>query len=391
MGISLNRHEKRFASVAAALVIIALAAWAWWTKPEWFETEISPQPTQELLAKPVQKPAEPAQTAIPAPQAGASERAPPTEVKKSKEKKKNYQGLPLVKFKAIREKHEWRNWGAAPYAPSQEEACQKASTAIDGLNMPLAVKAHFKQSLGTTCKGGTEVWLTPHQPLEQMWSGPDAHHKESHVMDKMSVGELPVLKSPDGRTYRKGAVAETAKALSWTFVYEGKTYILYLPLVCFNWSWAFGPPPVVPVEECIELSFNAPVGGKVSWGAATTSGPFPPDKCNAQQQGDGPWTAWYGDCPICVLPAIYVQEMQDVLGGNARIPHKYMYLVTAAKQVLSFGPAVQSAVVYICLEDSAGKKTCGVVLMRPQDWKGRHRVEVPDIWLWEGDARCPPT
>lgn len=141
----------------------------------------------------------------------------------------------------------WKNWGAAPYARSLNEACKKAPTAINGFNMPQTVKEHFIEKLGTVCKSDKGVWLTPDMLLEQMWSGPDSHHKEPHVMDKKQVGELPVLRSPDGRPYSKGSVAETAYSFSWTFVYEGKTYILYLPLVCFNWSWAFGPAVPTPV------------------------------------------------------------------------------------------------------------------------------------------------
>ncbi len=143
----------------------------------------------------------------------------------------------------------WKNWGAAPYAKTQVEACRKASLAIDGFTMPPEVKEHFKQALGSSCESGTKVWLTPGMQLEQMWSGPDVRHKKAYLMNQKPVAELPVLKSPDSRPYRKGAVAETAKALSWSWTYEGKTYMLYLPFVCFNWSWSLGPfiPPVVSV------------------------------------------------------------------------------------------------------------------------------------------------
>ncbi|MDD3531701.1 MAG: hypothetical protein PHV99_03885, partial [Candidatus Pacebacteria bacterium] len=151
----------------------------------------------------------------------------------------------------------WSTWGVAPYASSREDACKKAPTAIDGFTMPELVKAHFKVAVGITCEGGTEGWLTPHQKLEQMWSGPDTRHKGPHLMNQKSVAELPVLKSPEGRPYVKNAVAETAKALSWTFVHGGKTYVLYLPFVCFNWSWTFGSP-VVLTQAVLPL---APLSG----------------------------------------------------------------------------------------------------------------------------------
>ena len=276
----------------------------------------------------------------------------------------------------------WNTWDVAPYAHTFGEACKKASLAIDGFDMPSEVKQHFKQVLGSSCKGGTEMWLTPHQTLKQMWSGGQHPHVATDVM----VGELPVLKSPDGRPYRKGSVAETAKAFSWTWTYEGKTYVLYLPFVCFNWSWTFGPPPTVVAEECVEVVFNAPADGHVRWGVGTTTGPLPPDKCNAQRQGDdGVWMAWYGECDICAPALDYID---NVFGSSAAVPHKYLYPTIRTRQTLRFTTSVWNMVLYICLEDVNGLRTCGVYV-RPQDWKGRYHVEISDsLWLWD-EKNCP--
>ena len=135
----------------------------------------------------------------------------------------------------------WKNWGVAPYASSQEEACSKASEAIDGFLMLLPVKEHFKQALGDTCEGGEETLILPAGLLEQMWSVPDARHKKPFIMNRVAVEEIPVPRSASGRAYRDGSVVQAAKAYSWEFAYEGKTYVLYLPYVCFNWSWTFAP------------------------------------------------------------------------------------------------------------------------------------------------------
>ena len=153
---------------------------------------------------------------------------------------------------------QWKMWNVAPYAHSLGEACKKAPEAIDGFSVPAAVKAHFKSVLGASCKDGTRTWLTPGMLLEQMWSGASGKNPQ-HVMNRKLVGELPVTTSPDGRTYHKGAVAETAKAFSWTFVYEGKTYVLYLPFVCFNWSWAHTPSVLTatdPFVACYKVSLD---------------------------------------------------------------------------------------------------------------------------------------
>ena len=156
------------------------------------------------------------------------------------------------------------------------------------------------------------------------------------------------------------------------------------------------PPPVVvatapqpqPVpksaDKCVELSFGADVGGKVRWGIASSSGPMPPSSCNAQKQDDGPWTAWAGQCDDCVGAIGYIR---GILGRAAEIFHKYLYGVTARQQTLRFSTAVWSDVVYICLERKDGKRSCGVY-MRPNDWKGRYSVSIPDN-SWIGDENCP--
>ncbi|MSU74646.1 hypothetical protein EXS57_02610 [Candidatus Kaiserbacteria bacterium] len=281
---------------------------------------------------------------------------------------------------------EWNRWNVAPYATSQEEACKKAPQAIDGFNIPSAVKEAFKSQLGATCKGGKEVWLTPGMHLEEMWSG----GAKPHVMSNKTVGELPVLKSPDGRTYRKGAVAETAKALSWEFVYEGKKYTLYEPFVCFNWSWASSPVPIVTVPvavapKCVELTFYAPVGGKVRWGVGSSTGPLAPDACNAQREGDGPWQAWHGECETCVPQEEYISKL---LGSTAQVPHKYLYPVGVRKQTFRFSSEIWTKVLYFCLEDAIGVKTCGSYI-RPESWKGQYQVQIPDrVWVWD-DRKCP--
>lgn len=187
-----------------------------------------------------------------APQQAEPKKAPHRKKTPVKPKVKN-----AVEVKAA-EQHEpegeWAKWGIAPYASSLEDACKKASVAIEAFSMPDAVRSHFIREVGKTCEG-RETWLTPHQRLEEMWSG----GSHPHIMKGRTVAELPVTMSPDGRPYRKGSVAEAAKTRSWAYVYDGKTYQLYLPLVCGNWSWAYGEPPRV-VERKSPLQLEPIVG-----------------------------------------------------------------------------------------------------------------------------------
>ena len=249
---------------------------------------------------------------------------------------------------------EWNKWNVAPYATSREEACKKAPIAVDGLNMPAAVKEHFKQTLGTTCKGGTEVWLTPHQPLEQMWSG----GKKPHVMNKVTVGELPVLKSPDGRTYRKGAVAETAKALSWTFAHEGRLYTLYLPYVCFNWSW--GLAPTVLAEECFSVQYTVEKGDEIRF-AFLTRKRLPSSAC--WQVCDG------ADCAAPPSPC----DTCEWIGPKSVIPtgyeplHTGRYIARSERQTLRFPREAASEYIALCdFREGLGESDAWIV--QPSAW-----------------------
>ncbi|MCR4333479.1 MAG: hypothetical protein NUV60_00440 [Patescibacteria group bacterium] len=266
----------------------------------------------------------------------------------------------------------WKNWGIAPYAASQDAACKKASEAIDGFLMPSAVKNHFKTKLESTCKGGETFWLTPDMLLEQMWSGPDSRHKTAHLMNRESVAELPVLKSPDGRPYRKGSVAETAKALFWSFTYEGKTYVLYLPFVCFNWSWGFAPVPLPErvIDACATVEYTVQVGDRVRF-AVLARKRLPASACWQLCDGD--------DCAAPPSPC----DTCDWVGPKSVIPaagfeplHTGWYVARAEHQTLRFPLAVMSEYIALCDErDGLGESDSWII--QPSAWIGRTTIVVP--------------
>lgn len=261
----------------------------------------------------------------------------------------------------------WKNWGAAPYATSQEDACKKLSEAIDGFTMPLEAKAYFKRVVGVACNGGAVSWLTPGMALEQMWSGPDSRHKEAYLMNQKSVAELPVLKSPDGRSYRKGAVAETAKALSWTFVCEGKTCALYLPFACFNWSWGF----VDTLEPCSKVEYTVMPGDVVVF-AFLEQALLPASAC--LQLCDG------GECSSLPSPCDDCDwlETLKVLPPGLKPLQTGMYAAKSAKQSLRF-PREATAAVYVGIavtREGLGQSDAWIV--QPSVWSsGVTTVEVP--------------
>lgn len=352
------------------------------------------------------------QTASPAPSAKAAEPAKPTEGAQApkpvegakvapahtEEKQEATPPPPKKKaapatgdrrgrvYPATTRSEEWQNWGAAPFAHTREEACRKAPEAIDGfVEMPAEVKAEFKQLLGVTCSGGKVTYLVAGQLLSGMWTG----GKDPHVMHDVKVAELPVAVAPDGRAYRSNTVFESARALEWQVKRGRKIYKIFLPDVCFNWSYSIEEDQ----ENCVTLTFNAPVNGFVRWGVATKDGkPLKPDACNAQREGaTAPWDAWYGQCDTC-RPAI--GYIRSVVGEKADVPHKYLYQATTeSRQTLRFSREIWNALVYICLERPDGTQSCGVYTGGDGagSWKNRTEVIIPDeLIVWEeGGKNCP--
>ncbi len=265
----------------------------------------------------------------------------------------------------------WDKWNASPYALSFEMACAKAKVAIDGFNIPQAVKEYFKNAF---LKDGEPVWLTPDMLLEEMWTG-GAH---PHVMSKKLVGELPVLRSPDGRKYRRDTVAETAKALSWSRTYEGKNYVLYLPLVCFNWCWSFGSPPAPPpekcpepaVEKCATVKYIVEPNDEVSF-AVFARELLPSSSCWQLCDGDnctalpspcGDDCNWVG--PKSVLPTGFEPL------------HSGKYVARAEKQALRFPLGVEKNYVAICVTRDGKQSDSWIV--QPSAWgEGKTIVVVP--------------
>ena len=268
------------------------------------------------------------------------------------------------KVHAVEKEFKWQHFGAAPYATSRDEAIRTRESAFTKLGFPKPVVALLMEA---TKQPGEKIRLTNGNRLTAMMSKGGVVHRNVLV----SFNKPPV----------SGKMEYAAPAEKWQVSWHGEAYTVFLPEICNNWSAI--EPSRLP-SKCVELTFNAPVGGKVRWGIGTTTGPLPPDVCNAQKQDDGPWTAWYGECDYCIPAIGYIR---GVLGDSAQIPHKYLYPVTHTKQTLRFSTEIWTDVVYICLEDASGRQTCGVY-MRPQDWKKQYHVDILDE-LWQYVGKCP--
>jgi hypothetical protein len=137
--------------------------------------------------------------------------------------------------------------------------------------------------------------------------------------------------------------------------------------------------------DCVSLGFRMKPGmTNARWGAGSRTGPFFDDACNMQRQGNGPWIPWQGPCEECTPPGDFIRR---ILGRAAEFYDRHAYQATAMQQTLRFDRSVLGKVIYICQEGPRGS-TCGVY-MRPQDWKGRTHVDIPDA-LWRADGGdCP--
>ena len=270
----------------------------------------------------------------------------------------------------------WINWGVEPYASSQTEACNKAHAAINGFTMPSEVKEYFMQVIGSGCSGGKQVYLPPGMMLEQTWSG----GKKPHVENNKRVAELPVSTSPDSRPYRKGSVAQTPKALAWAAIHEGKTYVLYLPLVCFNWSWAFGPETSPPSPSAPQvLAKNAAAGEKCATvESIVKSGDEVRYAVFARKRLPASVCWQLCDGKKCSAPPTSCDNC-DWIGSELPIPdtlkpvHTGSYVATEAKQSLRFPREVMDSYVALCVErDGLGESDSWVV--PPTVWDGQATV-----------------
>lgn len=270
---------------------------------------------------------------------------------------------------ALAAEWKWQHFGADPYAKSRTEAMRTRESAFHAMGLPDSV---ITQLMLATEKPGEKIRLVNGDRLAVMLSKGSVVHKDVVVA---------FVKPPIS-----GKMEYAAPAEKWQVSVEGKIYVVILPEICNNWSynWNPAPPPILPPEKCVELSFNAKIGGKVRWGIGSNHGPMPPSACNAQKQDDGPWTAWTGQCDDCYGAISYIR---GILGNKGEIYHKYLYSVTATRQTLRFSTAIWADLVYICLEYADGKKTCGVYML-PQDWRGKYSVTFSDL-LWISDVECP--
>ena len=122
----------------------------------------------------------------------------------------------------------WEHFGASPYAATREEAMKTRESAFKALGLPEKVVAEF---IVATEKAGEKTRINVGDKLDAMLSKGGVAHRDV----------LVAFGSP-----AKG-MEFAAPAEKWTVAWEGKTYTIFLPEVCNNWSSAVKTEPLRPL------------------------------------------------------------------------------------------------------------------------------------------------
>jgi len=315
------------------------------------------------------------------------------------------------------ESHVWSEWGIAPYATDANH-CKKLAEAVDGMDYPDTVKAKFKALAGTTCKDAHIEWVPPDKVLDQMWTG----GKNPHVMNNVTVGELPMTKTPSGRALPKGSAAAAAKALVWSVTEDGVTYYLYDFFACHNFSkWHEpeipvrvipGPPPPAkiiyrtpPAPHCpvIRVFANQQVATLQFIQLTRTGRVRVSGGCPFLYKGPGD-TGWFErpvQCPQGPCDFRYVigaSGLLDAGSGGVNVkgrPGEYDFQVSPDWVAMGEDDAIYA----FCLKLADGTDSCakdirhsdyhdGIAIVgygeageTPHNWAGHER-----IWCWPSDV-----
>ncbi len=254
----------------------------------------------------------------------------------------------------------WTTWGEAPYATSQEEAIRRLPDALRDLNIPEPVRALLQAEVQRNPQG-TRVYLTPGKRFLGMMTG----GVRPHAMHDVVVGRNPV---------RRGAV-QAAEAREWRVDYEGQTYILTLPDICYNWAWNQEPlPQEVALEECAIVEVAVQQGDFLQL-AVFSGASLPSSHCWGYQQS-GEWEMW-GECVECPP---WASIIGNVPAADRRVRMPGVIRVTRTGFVQVRVPvAVERHHLAFYLERNG---LCSWVIVEPSDWRSHSFRLTEAHWTW---------
>jgi hypothetical protein len=123
----------------------------------------------------------------------------------------------------------WRNAGDNPFASSEEEAMARREEAFRRLKFSEEQIQHF---ISETNKPAAVVQIHSGETLGGMVGG---HEKVYFLFPVDFVRQKPTM-------------PVSAEAKMWRIEWEGKMYIIYLPLICRNWAFKIEPMMCATIE-----------------------------------------------------------------------------------------------------------------------------------------------
>lgn len=285
----------------------------------------------------------------------------------------------------------WSGWGLDPYARSESEAYSDKKIdgalkdAVDAGCMPQVVADKLKEAVRQSPKGTTPdqlpTYLPPGIHIDMMETG---HHGP---MFNVTVGRI---------ASGKGAV-KAAEARVWAVEYDGKRYVLLLPMPCFNWSvlTQFTTAPLAK-PGCAEILVPAKGGEAVMYAKYNES---KPSECDALKgPADTDWRVMPTQCPDgpCRPPKT-INGYTIFQNGGWRVKGKGgIYRVRVSKEFALHG------VLELCLRNAAGQNSCGLKVQwddyqqnvavvhysKPAAVQAAAQKPVVRLLYWKFDGNC---
>jgi len=245
---------------------------------------------------------------------------------------------------------EWKHFGADPYATTRTEAMQKRESAFRAMGLPTPV---IKQLLQVTEKPGEKVRLVVGDHLSAMMSKGGVVHRDVTV-----AFSAPVR----GMEY-------AAPAEKWEVFWQGRTFTVFLPEICFNWSFRVTDMTVTVAQSCATLNYTVEPGDEVRF-AVLARKRLPASAC---------WQLCDGT--VCSAPPSPCDTC-DWIGPKSVIPagfeplHTGLYVAQAAKQSLRFPREVMSEYIALCATRKVLGQSDSAVVM-PPTWGPDATVTIP--------------
>lgn len=253
---------------------------------------------------------------------------------------------------------QWKHFGTDPYASTRVEAMRSRESAFRAMGLPTPV---IRQFLQVTEKPGEKTRIVVGDHFSAMLSRGGLIHRDVTV-----AFAAPIR----GMEY-------AAPAEKWEVFWQGKIFTIFLPEICFNWSFKSSDAAAVTVAtaSCATLNTVVAPGDEVRF-AVLSRNRLPASACWQLCDGD--------DCSMLPSPC----DTCDWVGPLSVIPtgfvplHTGRYVAKSAKQSLRFPSEAMSNYVALC-DERTGLGQSDAVVVTPQDWQGRNVHHTPREWpMW---------